>query len=120
MRLWTNIQCSFFGSLQAGERYVPLLRISLLQLEMVDRVVQDGTAIQPKSNKIVDQADADTIAARRVSTAALCKCGSRYAFCILCDSRWLVVLAVATGQEGGEDHPPHAVYTHNPAEAAAL
>jgi hypothetical protein len=52
--------------MQAGRRYVPLLRISLLQLEMIDRVVQDGTAIQPSTNKILDEADTLTMATRRV------------------------------------------------------
>jgi hypothetical protein len=83
--------------LQAGERYVPLLRISLLQLEMVDRVVQDGTAIQPKSNKIVDQADAETIAARRVSHSRT----SARAAADMLSAVWLIavcnVLAVIAG-----------------------
>lgn len=97
---------------------MPLLRISLLQLEMVDRVVQDGTAVQPTSmlsNKIVDEADADTIAARRVSIShALYKSGSRYTICVLCS------LAATVGQERGKSRPPHTELTHKPTETAAL
>jgi hypothetical protein len=57
--------------MEAGRRYVPLLRISLLQLEMIDRVVQDGTAIQPSTNKILDEADTLTMATRRVEDSCL-------------------------------------------------
>lgn len=59
---------------------MPLLRIILLQLEMIDRVVQDGTAIQPTTNKILDEADTFTMATRRVRELCLCRLFSSTAF----------------------------------------
>jgi hypothetical protein len=54
--------------MQTGPRYVPLLRISLLQLEMVWIAIRDGTAVQQQQdNKVMDEADKETMAARRVS-----------------------------------------------------
>jgi hypothetical protein len=52
---------------QAGPRYVPLLRISLLQLEMVMISIRDGMAIQAPNNKVMDEADKEAMAAKRVS-----------------------------------------------------
>jgi hypothetical protein len=56
--------------MQTGPRYVPLLRISLLQLEMVLIAIRDGTAVQQQhDNKVMDEADKEAMAARRVSLA---------------------------------------------------
>lgn len=61
-------------NLQAGPRYVPLLRVSLLQLEMVLEGIHNGIAIQRQSNKVMDEADKETMAAKRVSRAMLAVC----------------------------------------------
>lgn len=63
----------FGNAMQTGPRYVPLLRISLLQLEMVWIAIRDGTAVQQQQdNKVMDEADKEAMAARRVSLACIC------------------------------------------------
>lgn len=52
---------------QAGPRYVPLLRISLLQMEMVLQAIYDGTAVQKPDNKVLDEANKEALAVKRVS-----------------------------------------------------
>jgi hypothetical protein len=44
-----------------------LLRISLLQLEMVMISIRDGMAIQAPNNKVMDGGNKEAMAAKRVS-----------------------------------------------------
>jgi hypothetical protein len=75
--------------MQTGPRYVPLLRISLLQLEMVWIAIRDGTAVQQQDNKVMDEADKDAMAARRVSLAQSHLC-----------ERWQVYRSAAGSRSG--------------------
>lgn len=42
-----------FGPWQVGELYVPLLRLNVLQLDLIRRVIQDGTAVSHHTAKAV-------------------------------------------------------------------
>lgn len=54
---------------QAGGRYVPLLRISILQLEMVLQALLDGTGIQQPSSKVINEMDKASVASQKVNVA---------------------------------------------------
>lgn len=44
---------AFVEPWQVGELYVPLLRLNVLQLDLIRRVIQDGTAVSPYTQKAV-------------------------------------------------------------------
>jgi hypothetical protein len=44
---------AFFEPWQVGELYVPLLRLNVLQLDLIRRVIQDGTAVSHHTAKAV-------------------------------------------------------------------